>query len=143
MKSWRITVAVALVAAAAPTIAGGAQPRPPYLAQAKPVWGDIFIQPRLDDRKYTYRGDYVLAIFDYDAAGGGARPRKTLAYTVCRTGPKRACVRRTWRGRPDIFMVYMAPKTAGYVGAAYRRYVDFAWYVGGRQRVTDRIWIWE
>lgn len=40
-------------------------------------------------------------------------------------------------------MVYVAPETAGYVGTAYRRYIDFTWHVAGRQRATDRIWIWE
>lgn len=129
-------VALAIVAFAVTTTGGAspdASPTPPYLTQVKPVWGDVFIHQPSGSRKLTYRGDYVLAIFDYDRLNGN-RAIKVLAYTVCHTVTRRTCVRRTWRGRPDVLMVYVSPDA--------RRAIDFTWHVAGVTR-ADRIWVFE
>jgi len=36
--------------------------RPPYLTQAKPLYGDSIAVG--DGRVYTHRGDWILAVFD-------------------------------------------------------------------------------
>ena len=122
-----VVVATFLAATAAATL------RPPYLTQAKPLYGGVTINVQ-DGKVWTYRGDWVLAVFDY----AGEAKVKTLPYTVCRVaGARRLCVRRVWRGRPDVWMI----RVLEWVGAS--RYVDFQWSVGGKLRRTARVWIYE
>jgi len=112
-----------------------AAPRPPYLTQAKPLYGDSIAVG--DGRVYTYRGDWILAVFDYDRINGDANVKR-VPYTVCRIiGAARKCATRVWRRHPDIWMT----RVPANVGAA--RYVDFTWATGGKRRGSSRIWIYE
>lgn len=108
--------------------------RPPFLTQAKPVYG---VEIPGDDKTWTYNGDYVLAIFDYDRINGNPAI-KSMPYTVCTVaGTAKKCVKRVWRGRPDIWMVrVLGPSGAG-------RFFEFRWTALGKQRGTARVWIYE
>ena len=110
--------------------------RPPYLTQAKPVYGDVNIRHPSPGGPWTYRGDWVMAIFDYDWINGNPNVRR-LTYRVCRVGKNRLCVTRTWRGRPDIWLV----RVLDWVGN--RRYIEFTWSVGGKRRGVARLGIYE
>lgn len=131
----RIALAVVL-AVLVPSAAAAAALTPPYLTQAKPLYGDTAIAVQ-DGKVWTYRGDWVLAVFDYDTVNGDPNVKR-LPYTVCRVaGPRRLCARRVWTGRPDVWMIRMLT----WVGSS--RYVDFQWSVGGKLRRTARVWIYE
>lgn len=107
--------------------------RPPFLTQAIPVYGVELP----DDKVWTYNGDYVMAVFDYDRVNGNPNI-KSLPYTVCSVVPaKRTCVKRTWRGRPDVWMF----RVLGPLGAG--RYFELKWTALGKPRGTVRVWVYE
>ena len=131
------TLALAGVIATVAVAAAGAALRPPYLTQAKPVYGDVTINAQ-DGKVWTYRGDWVMAVFDYDRVNGDPTV-KQLPYTVCRVaGTAKQCVRRVWRGRPDIWMIRVF---GDWVGS--RAFFDFTWTAKGQQRGKARVWIYE
>ena len=108
--------------------------RPPFLTQAKPVYG---VEVPGDSRTWSYTGDYVMAIFDYDRINGDPNV-KSMPYGVCWVaGKMRTCVKRVWRGRPDVWMIrVLGPVAAG-------RYFEFRWTAEGKPRGTARVWVWE
>jgi len=131
--------ALALLAfvAAVYAVSASSALRPPYLTQAKPVYGDVTINVQ-DGKTWTYRGDWVMAVFDYDTTNGD-KTLKRLPYTVCRVaGTSRQCVQRVWRGRPDVWMIRVL---GDWVDG--RRYFDFTWTANGQQRGKARVWIYE
>lgn len=130
----RVGVLAVAALAVVCALSASAALRPPFLTQAKPVYG---VPGAQSDRTLTYTGDYVLAIFDYDRINGNPAI-KSLPYTVCTVaGTSKKCVKRTWRGRPDVWMVrVLGPLAAG-------RYFDFRWTALGKQRGMARVWIYE
>lgn len=72
----RALVAAGVIAAVTAVTAESAL-QPPYLTQAKPVYGDVSINVQ-DAKVWTYRGDWVMAVFDYDTVNDtawSARPK--------------------------------------------------------------------
>jgi len=127
-------IALAALAATSLALQASAGIRPPYLTQVQPVYGVVIPG---DSRLFTYRGDWVMAIFDYDRINGNASVR-SLPYKVCRiTGKTRECVKRVWRGRPDIWLTRV-PADLG-----SRRFLDFTWDVAGKRRGAERVWVHE